>query len=191
MENFIEQYENALSEDLCSKIIEWFEESPHIQVQGNTINDSGIEVVNLELKDSVDIPVIFSEEEEVSKIIFSSLMECLQQYKQKYPVLDNCISLWNLSDNFNIQKYYPKGGYHREHCETGCAGIDRMMAWMLYLNTVDDKGGTEFPSYDLTIKAEVGKMVIWPAYWTHTHKGVSSPTETKYIATGWFEFIKE
>jgi len=43
----------------------------------------------------------------------------------------------------------------------------------------------------LTVSAEEGKMVIWPAYWTHVHHGVVSTTQTKYIATGWFEFITE
>ena len=25
--------------------------------------------------------------------------------------------------------------------------------------------------------------------WTHTHRGIISPTEVKYIITGWFTFI--
>ncbi len=58
---------------------------------------------------------------------------------------------------------------------------------MIYLNTVTDGGGTYFSNYDKTLDAVQGDVVIWPAYWTHHHRGIPSPTETKYIATGWFE----
>ena len=53
-------------------------------------------------------------------------------------------------------------------------------------NTVKDKGGTFFSNYSRTVDAVEGRCVIWPADWTHFHKGIPSPTETKYIATGWF-----
>ena len=59
---------------------------------------------------------------------------------------------------------------------------------MFYLNTVND-GGTYFDNYDLTMNAVKGRCVIWPAFWTHMHKGVVSKTETKYIATGWISYI--
>jgi len=59
---------------------------------------------------------------------------------------------------------------------------------MIYLNTVSDGGGTKFTCYDETINAEEGRLVIWPASWTHTHHGCVSPTEHKYIATGWYSF---
>ena len=33
-------------------------------------------------------------------------------------------------------------------------------------------------------------MMFWPAYWTHPHKGIPAPKETKYIVTGWFFLYK-
>jgi hypothetical protein len=60
---------------------------------------------------------------------------------------------------------------------------------MTYLNTVKDGGGTEFFHQKLTTSAEQGKTLIWPADWTHTHRGITSPTEEKYIITGWYSFI--
>jgi len=32
-------------------------------------------------------------------------------------------------------------------------------------------------------------LVIWPAYWTHLHKGQISQSQTKYITTGWYNLI--
>jgi hypothetical protein len=56
---------------------------------------------------------------------------------------------------------------------------------MIYLNDVED-GGTEFMKQKHTEKAEAGKLIIWPADWTHAHRGEVSTTKTKYILTGWF-----
>ena len=81
----------------------------------------------------------------------------------------------------------PEDGEHMEH---GSSFHDcrRMLAWMFYLNTVED-GGTKFTSYDLTTDCVEGRLVIWPAYWTHCHHGITSKTKTKYIATGWTCYI--
>ena len=91
---------------------------------------------------------------------------------------------------YNIQKYDPCGGYPVLHHENeGGQVVKRVMAWMIYLNTVTDKGGTYFAYYNKTIKAKEGRLVIWPAYFTHPHKGIVSKTQTKYIATGWYSFL--
>ena len=58
---------------------------------------------------------------------------------------------------------------------------------MLYLNTVTDKGGTEFPYQHIITPAIKGNLIIWPAEFTHPHRGVISPTQKKCIVTGWFE----
>ena len=58
---------------------------------------------------------------------------------------------------------------------------------MTYLNDVKD-GGTEFLYQNLKTKAEKGLTLIWPSAWTHTHKGIISPTKEKYIITGWYAF---
>ena len=61
------------------------------------------------------------------------------------------------------------------------------MAWMFYLN--DAKSGTEFMHFP-TINARRGRLVIWPAFWTHTHKGVIPNKGVKYIITGWVSFLE-
>ena len=37
-------------------------------------------------------------------------------------------------------------------------------------------------------RAEAGKLVAWPADFTHMHRGIVAPNETKYVLTGWFGF---
>ena len=59
---------------------------------------------------------------------------------------------------------------------------------MTYLNNVNDGGETQWKYQKIETKPVQGDTVIWPADWTHTHKGCVSKTETKYIITGWYSF---
>jgi len=56
---------------------------------------------------------------------------------------------------------------------------------MTYLNDVSEGGETEFSYYDLKVKPAAGKTLIWPAEWTHAHRGCSVESGRKYIVTGW------
>ena len=67
--------------------------------------------------------------------------------------------------------------------------MHRVFAWMTYLNDIKSYNGhTYFPHYDLKIRPEKGKTLIWPAEWTHAHTGEILKDETKYIITGWMCF---
>ena len=76
------------------------------------------------------------------------------------------------------------------HTERNSIGqMHRVFAWMTYLNDIkSDNGHTYFPHYDLKIRPEEGKTLIWPAEWTHAHTGEILKDETKYIITGWMCF---
>ena len=186
--NFIGIYDNILSSQQCKEIIEWVETQP---LQRGRTRSRGKIVVNLKSKSSWDVPYTktsFPNKTFVDLIINNALADCTPLYRKSHPDLDK-IDSWDVYNNYNIQKYNPNEGYYTLHCENGGGkGIQRVLVWMIYLNTVTDKGGTYFSSYDKTIRAKEGRVVIWPAYWTHHHKGVVSKTQTKYIATGLYGF---
>jgi hypothetical protein len=58
---------------------------------------------------------------------------------------------------------------------------------MTYLNTVNSGGETAFWDQKLKIKPKKGLTLIWPATWTHTHKGYPPKKQNKYILTGWWK----
>ena len=95
---------------------------------------------------------------------------------------------WRLCPFYNIQGYDgPEDGFFSLHNEHTGMYPYRMLAWMIYLN--DAESGTEFPYQNKTITPKAGRTVIWPAGWTHPHKGVIPNEGLKYIATGWFYFL--
>jgi len=58
---------------------------------------------------------------------------------------------------------------------------------MLYLNDVEEGGETEFLYQKMRVKPTKGTILIWPADWTHTHRGNPPLSGDKYIYTGWME----
>ena len=84
---------------------------------------------------------------------------------------------------FNIGEYSPGDHFAALHSErTSLATLHRVFAWMTYLNTTKDgDGSTFFSHYDLKIKPEIGKTLIWPAEWTHAHTGEILKSGKKYI----------
>ena len=62
----------------------------------------------------------------------------------------------------------------------------RWVAWMVYLNDVEEGGETEFLYQSLRIKPKKGMAVIWPGTYTHLHRGNPPLKGDKYILTGWF-----
>lgn len=182
--NFIEIYDNALSQEQCRQIITEFE-LDNISQGAGKCGDGIVENV----KKSTDIIHIIHDSSLASSIIKSNIVTHLKDYKIKYPEIDE-ITLWNFHPDYNVQRYKPNEGYFQPHCEvTSTSVMARVLVWMYYLNDVNN-GGTRFTNYDLNIDAKEGRLVLWTPYWTHTHHGIISSTQTKYIATGWFSFLE-
>ena len=122
---------------------------------------------------------------------YFNLNFALKEYHQKY--IESAppkMATYDKDRYFKLQKYFPSDGYFVYHCESCNSDTsDRVLAWMIYLNDVTDDGYTEFPNQKKKYKPRTGDMLVWPAYFTHTHRGVTSKSQTKYIATGWFNFL--
>ena len=63
----------------------------------------------------------------------------------------------------------------------------RMLAWMIYIKVPEKGGETEFLRQSRRIEPVIGRTLIWPAYFTHIHRGNSPLKGEKYYITGWFE----
>jgi hypothetical protein len=91
-----------------------------------------------------------------------------------------------------MQRTPPGGGYHVWHGEQGNGShAERVLAYMLYLNDLGeaDGGETEFLYQRTRIRPQENTMVVWPAAFTHAHRGNTVLGEqNKYIVTGWFYY---
>ena len=100
-----------------------------------------------------------------------------------YYAMDCCTPV----ESMIIQHYQPSGGFHIWHSERNGDVRNREFVFTTYLNNVPD-GGTEFFNQEKIVKAEKGKTVIFPAGYTHIHRGQISHTQEKYIMTGWYGY---
>ena len=181
--NFIGSWSLA-DPDLCDAIIAFFEANAGRHRQGRTIRG-----VDLEVKRATDL-VIFPRELAAPDhapvaAYLRELEACLQDYALQWPHLAATFPGVDLVP-FQIQRYLPGGHFQSPHFERASFGLmHRVLAWMTYLNDVDDGGHTRFHSYGLDVKPERGKTLIWPAEWTHVHAGQVVKSGTKYIITGW------
>ena len=190
MDNFIQCISGTLSQQECDAVIDYFESNKERHFGGTT---GGDQIHDPKRKIDTELVLDLRELVEDKRLepVANALYNAWEEYRQTYPFL-NQISGWRISHAFKIQRYNPNEAYFVEHCENG-GDIDgdierRLIALMVYLNTVTDGGQTRFPTQNISFSPKVGDILMWPAYWTHPHNGIASPTQTKYIITGWYVF---
>ena len=236
MKNFIEVYENALSDELCDSLVDEFDYlekyQPGYLGQGVTGDSGG--TVDLEAKKSTDFSMIryvdsYHEEwgsspkfnitgkpyVHVISDIFESVKKVIHKYNITYDFSGEHINKEsgiyeqiNLpeKDSFEytgsrlkplssiLMKKYKKGlgGYNAWHADFNYFTREgenpdekRTHVIMFYLNDVEEGGETELYHQKLKIKPKQGSMVIFPCYFTHTHKGHIPISNDKYIMNIW------
>jgi len=120
-------------------------------------------------------------------IFFHGLQLCFDAYGNEFSVIKDIKLKCN---NIKMQKTSTGGGYHVWHCEQGNRDqANRSLVYMLYLNSMpaEANGETEFLYQQRRINPSENTMVLWPAAFTHAHRG--NPVygdNSKYIITGWF-----
>ena len=176
-----------MSEEICDGVLDFWNENESLKLPGIVANKETEETEDVEVKKCTQLDVIPNAQELILYNIH--LQAILDDYKQKYKWVD-FVNTYDIIENMPIQHYKPGEGFYKWHTEnTGYSyNLNRHLVFMTYLNDVEN-GGTEFYHFpDLKIQARKGLTLIWPAGWTHTHKGVISDVDEKYIITGWYSF---
>lgn len=181
MNNFIGEY---FLEDIsiCDELITYHKNSNNKNV-GHTSDG-----IFLDQKISTD--VILNEADNLFIRYAHQFQLTLNKYINDYPMC-NKYQPFGLIDKINIQHYKPNEGFFVYHCERSTLKTaNRHLTWITYLNDVNDAGETEFLHQELKIKPKKGLTIIFPVDWTFTHRGITSPTQEKYIATSWLSYLK-
>jgi prolyl 4-hydroxylase len=169
-------YEDKINKKVCSDLINIFENSDKKESIDNDYTK--MNQIVIDLYDPILEPYI------------KCLTKVKNKYIKKYIHVDKGQMPWNLFPYIKIQKYKPKECYSGWHAEAeGLEGNEKkILVFTTYLNTINKGGETEFLYQKQKIKPAEGKTIIFPAYWTHTHRG-NITNETKYIITGWYTYV--
>lgn len=187
-DNYIYINNNSISNELCSDIIELFENQPSGKHEGHTLDG-----LNKEVKDTLDFLIPKTDKKWIK--IYKFLEKELARNLDKY-----FISLKNNSsddydfgglklyyDYYQVQKYTANKGKYIFHND---ADIDlkknkyRIITFIWYLNDVCE-GGETCLNNNISIKPQTGKLLLFPATWTYPHCGKMPISNNKYIITGW------
>ena len=191
IQDFIGVFSDVYPEGFCEHLISEFDRNESLGVGSNRKDSEG---ANKHLKNDYQIfsngkNINFEEFKEKNTVdmFFKGLQHCFQAYSSEISVIkDNDIRC----NNMKMQKTSSGGGYHVWHGEQGNGDSARRgLVYMLYLNTLplEANGETEFLYQQRRINPVENTMVLWPAAFTHAHRG--NPVygdNTKYIVTGWF-----
>lgn len=183
-------HDNALPPKLCRKIIKFFENHAHIVTQGKTMGG-----VRSDIKDSMDAHIVGSnslarsakERETLGKLesdVYRLYGGVLRDYISNYRSLE---TEWHARQDtgYQYQRYTKGRGRYTSHIDgspfLGPSGRDRVLASVMYLNTVETGGGTYFDYFDYTCDAVEGRIVTFPATFVHLHGGLVPESSDKSI----------
>ena len=169
MKDFILIKKNFFSKDKCNLLIEKFKDKV------SPVERKRLAYEAVDMEDTV----VFNE-------IASNVKPFVRAYIKKFPEVNLTWGRWALT-TMRFKKFNPGKAFTTWHSEHSHHYPTRILNFQLYLSS--HNCGTKFYNGKV-IKSETGKAVIFPSYFTHTHKGQRCPNnKTRYLITGYFNFL--
>ena len=173
-------FDNSIS---IFSVAKRFENSLYQHYQGRNRQNLKEDV---SIKKSTDIVISRKDEwKEVDELLFTSLAKALSKVKKQYEFFNGPFK----DVGYAVQRTKP-GEYYHWHIDSGSHQFSaRHLVAIWYLNDAEGPGGeTEFLNQNIKVKPETGKLILFPPFWTHEHRGVKLQKGVKYIATTWIVF---
>jgi len=186
LEQFIGTFPNAMNDDLCFKFLKWFNEISDQRLTISTMEELGWPGTKRK-DESIHMPCglpMHYFPTGLVQSLWKILIECFNIYYTEYSI-DTPMEAFN----FKAHRVLPTGGYHIWHHEQGFQNYYRIVVWHLTLEAPKRGGETEFLHQSMRIEPKVGQLTIWPAGFTHKHRGNPPLEGQKTYLTGWFELI--
>ena len=193
--SFIAEFNNAVDSALCENLI------TKLLLEPSGLFNPGMTGLGLVPHIKMSSDVRLSNPEVLSKVklkeydflknaeahLTKRITSCVHEYVHAYKALEMPdIELTGIQ----IQRYSQNEGFYKPHMDSAAwlhntDGYDkaRVLAVILYLNTVEDGGETFFEYQDIAVKPERGKVVIFPTDWTYIHGGKIPYSSDKWISS--------
>jgi len=188
MDNFIQVYKKAFSDEFCNNAIEWFKIAEETGITYNRQDNEDLKTTRQDLSTFLpSLPLNHTNKEIINEFNNVFWGHCYKEYANQFDILK--LFGEHKSYTMKIQRTKPGEGYHIWHAEADCKEhSNRLLTWTVYLNDEFEAGETEFLYQHYRYKPSKGDVIIFPAAYTHTHRGNPPIGGDKYIITGWVEF---
>ena len=181
LEQFIGIFPNAVNNEICSEFAAYFNA---LSEQGLTMSSSDSYRKDEMISIPSGLPHTFFPMG-LCQPLWQNLSECFKIYNDKYNIEDYLTSY-----DFKIHRVQPTGGYHAWHHEHMYTQPHRVLAWHLTIESPKSGGETEFLYQSMRVEPKVGQLLIWPAGFTHKHRGNPPLEGQKTYITGWFNLTQ-
>lgn len=188
IDDFIFVADDVCPPDVCEQYIELFKiMSKHGKSYGRNVDshlfadDTSVDITQREIVSDLNL------RNHMQRFDDYFWAKCYKPYAEKYKILSSFAT--HKVYQIKIQCTLPGEGYHVWHAENMNREIsNRLMTFILYLNDIEEGGETEFLYQHRRIKPKMGTCALWPATYTHPHRGNPPLKGEKYILTGWVEY---
>jgi 2OG-Fe(II) oxygenase superfamily len=181
--SFIFEIEHGLAAETCREMVRRFEANKDQQYEGLI---GQMQHKDRAVKRSTDLVVSGKPDwKDIDQQLFRSLAVVLREFRERFPYFKGRFK----DMGYAIQRTLP-GEFYHWHIDGGSHSFSqRQLVVIWYLNDVEGPGGeTEFLFQDVKLTPREGKIVLFPPFWTHEHRGVTLQQGVKYLATTWICF---
>ncbi len=179
--DFISIYKDVYTPEQCKSLIDYIDllEERSILVDEGEKEKHLIEHYSSNLALNYDLPAWSW----IAQNVAPNIKTCVQHYLDVFSVLNRGRYFFL---DFKVKKIPAGGGFHNWHYEDcGIEESRRYLVVQIYLNDDFEAGETEFLYINKRIKPKAGSVAIYPAAFTHTHRGNPPINGTKYIIGTW------
>lgn len=157
----------------CQEVIDFFKANKKQAFPGKTLSGVFPKVkTSLDFRVPSQVPMDDYLSQQIAKRGFPAL-------QKSYPAF---FANPHLDTGYQLQ-FYPKGqGFYTWHVDVSPVE-DRRAAAILYLNTVDEGGETEFKHQRVKVKPKAGNLLLFPVGELHVHRGNTPLSGDKMIVT--------
>lgn len=181
--DLIRIYDDALDPDLCRRVIELFEADAdgRFRRRGQSTWIENIVTRNPR-----------PEWRDVEKAFVDNMVLHLKDFACVPPARMLSRKISGAFEHLKIKKYRAgetTADYFPKHFDAfdhkTCV---RMVAFLWYLNTLEEGGDTVFPVLGSRIAPRTGRLVVFPPMWMYEHAGEPPKSADKYIVTSYLNF---
>jgi len=181
MNDFLEIFPHALDAETCQGVINFFEQSP---VKNPSV--TGVTGVLNAARRSHSVHLDSQSGGSLFQAVLAAMQRCFAAYVAKYEELRPHPSVF---EAFGIYRYQNESEGYDWHSDGMDPGLRyRFVSTVLYLNTVEEGGETEFRYQNRMVAPEQGTIILFPSGWTHIHRARPPHSGPKYVLVTWIRY---
>jgi hypothetical protein len=174
------EFPGAVSAEICEQIIACFERDPARKTSGVVVD--GVAAIHENRSGTMAAVNRQSQDWEAAFMaVVPMLRATMDAYIAKNPGLAALVEWEGVECTLPMVERVDPGQGFGWHYDNLAEASGRVLAGLLYLRTITRGGETEFALDNRRVRSEAGKIVLFPPYWTHLHRGVTPVAETKYV----------